>query len=449
LNALTGKANFESGISLGRGLTATLQKHEYNGVVYMDTPGLADVEMRDEAAKHITEALRQNGQYQIFFVVNLNAGRISPADKTTMKLVLESVQGIEAYGIIINKVSKEVAEAIDKERKEFMTLLFAGLPRELCTQHIHFVSLEENLHDKKNATASEPSIQSLLRFMMSLPHVTVKAEQVLEIKDEFKEMMEANERLESKLKDMKVLQEEQERVQAILRSKMEEQAEAHSAAQAKLERELRDNAAEHEKAMREQEAKMDKLKQESDAKDRAQQAAMEAQKVKSEAALDKMRTEMERNLEAQRRKADAAREEDRRRIEEAAQRRETELVEKLRVENDAKERAQQAALDKVKKDGEAAIKELEKDYQKKQEKAEARAEAEVQRSKRLYDEARADMDKRQKDWDAAQQQQMIAAQNAQQPQRRGDFGDFVADVVGFIPNAIGSAVTSIAKGLFG
>merc|ERR1712107_927651 len=84
LNGLIGKYEFKSGVSFGKGLTSRLDKHEHNNVVYMDTPGLADTEMREEAATAIHEAMMQGGNYKIIFVVNLEAGRVSPEDVTTM-----------------------------------------------------------------------------------------------------------------------------------------------------------------------------------------------------------------------------------------------------------------------------------------------------------------------------------------------------------------------------
>lgn len=60
----------------------------------MDTPGLADIKLRKQAAKAITEALKRDGNYQIFFVITLEAGRIRPEDMATIKLVLESASDI-------------------------------------------------------------------------------------------------------------------------------------------------------------------------------------------------------------------------------------------------------------------------------------------------------------------------------------------------------------------
>jgi len=69
LNALTGKVNFKSGVSFGHGLTTVCQRYvdEKNDIVYIDTPGLSDVEMRKKAAAEITKALKSSGYFRIFF----------------------------------------------------------------------------------------------------------------------------------------------------------------------------------------------------------------------------------------------------------------------------------------------------------------------------------------------------------------------------------------------
>ena len=43
-----------------------LDKKIKDGIMYLDTPGLADIKMREDAASAITEALRQNGRFQYF-----------------------------------------------------------------------------------------------------------------------------------------------------------------------------------------------------------------------------------------------------------------------------------------------------------------------------------------------------------------------------------------------
>ena len=56
LNGLIGGVQFKSGVAMFGGLTYDLSRVEANGVVYMDTPGLADAdqEMRKKAADAVT-----------------------------------------------------------------------------------------------------------------------------------------------------------------------------------------------------------------------------------------------------------------------------------------------------------------------------------------------------------------------------------------------------------
>ena len=84
INCLTQKNLFKSGVAIGGGLTTQLQQEKHGDVVYMDTPGLADVQLRKAAAKAITEALKKNGIYKIFFVITLEAGRVRPVDLATI-----------------------------------------------------------------------------------------------------------------------------------------------------------------------------------------------------------------------------------------------------------------------------------------------------------------------------------------------------------------------------
>ena len=92
-------------------MTHKLEKETHNGITYLDTPGLVDVKIRQEAAKEITTALHQGGIYQVLFVFTLEFGRFRPEDFATMKLVLESAPDIKHFSVIINKLS---ANAYDR-----------------------------------------------------------------------------------------------------------------------------------------------------------------------------------------------------------------------------------------------------------------------------------------------------------------------------------------------
>ena len=90
----------------------------------MDTPALANIKNRQAAANAITEALKQNGKNQIFFVVTLNAGKLRPEDVITILLVLETAPYINHFSIIFNQLSeKEYGDKYMQNIKEKSRLL--------------------------------------------------------------------------------------------------------------------------------------------------------------------------------------------------------------------------------------------------------------------------------------------------------------------------------------
>lgn len=119
LNALMGDVRFKSGLSFGGGLTKTFQAEEADGTWYIDTPGLEDVTMREAAAEQIKAALKQSGQYRIFFVVLLDSGRVRAGDVASMTVILDALKDTNVpvqHGIIVNKATKGVMEAMLEDR---------------------------------------------------------------------------------------------------------------------------------------------------------------------------------------------------------------------------------------------------------------------------------------------------------------------------------------------
>ena len=88
----------------------------------MDTPGLADIRMRAAAAKAITEGLKQDGIFQIFFVVTLSAGRLRPEDIGTIWPVLRNAPDITSFSIIINKLSQKEYDFLEKDIEKLRLL---------------------------------------------------------------------------------------------------------------------------------------------------------------------------------------------------------------------------------------------------------------------------------------------------------------------------------------
>lgn len=118
INALVGRNVLASGLSL-RGLTTHLQKIEHDGSLFIDTPGLADIEIQEQAALEIEKALKFNGIYKIFFVINVKEGRIVEKDCDTINRVLKAIDNAEKrFHIIINKIDELEREAIFNDRNE-------------------------------------------------------------------------------------------------------------------------------------------------------------------------------------------------------------------------------------------------------------------------------------------------------------------------------------------
>ena len=163
-NCIAKHVLFKSGISFGSGKTWKLDMKEHEGIVYLDTPGLADIKMRQAAARAITEALKQNGQYQIFFVVVLSAGRFRPEDLTTIWLVLLNTPGITVVNIIINKLSRGEYQSLENKDGMVKSSLIAPLEmmgmRTKC--NVFLLLRDENLVDADDTLAQYPKLDNFV-----------------------------------------------------------------------------------------------------------------------------------------------------------------------------------------------------------------------------------------------------------------------------------------------
>ncbi|USN51275.1 MAG: 50S ribosome-binding GTPase [Myxococcales bacterium] len=116
INSLVGKNVAASGVSAAVGLTKFFSGYEHEGNYYMDTPGLADVQMREQAAREIEKALKQNGTYRIFFVMTLQQGRVKPEDVTTINTVMEAIKSKSVgFNVIINQLTKKEERMYTKD----------------------------------------------------------------------------------------------------------------------------------------------------------------------------------------------------------------------------------------------------------------------------------------------------------------------------------------------
>ena len=147
--------------------------------------------MRQAAASAITEALRLRGNYQIFFVVTLSAGRLRPEDLTTIYLVLWNAPDINEFSIIINKLSQKEYDGLQNNNEKSRLLA----PLNLLGGH-HKYTVLLLLHNPKLEDADDKIVNhpELVSFASNASCVNVDPTNVGEIPgddDSFKEQLDS------------------------------------------------------------------------------------------------------------------------------------------------------------------------------------------------------------------------------------------------------------------
>lgn len=175
-NCLARRRLFRSGVSPGRGLTEQLQTAPVNGMIFVDTPGLHDVKSRKQAAKEIEEGLKLDGEYKLFFVMQLESGRIRTDDQALLSIVHEALRDTKVrshYSIIFTKVKQQVWNRIQGvEAKQFTACLFPEdvPPTAFICPFYHDFELE----DQDDAFKALPP--DLERFiLMDMPVITIES----------------------------------------------------------------------------------------------------------------------------------------------------------------------------------------------------------------------------------------------------------------------------------
>lgn len=256
---------FRSGVSIGSGLTFQMDAREVGDTVYLDTPGLEDTEKRKQAAAAIKEALTKSGKYQVIFVVTLEAGRVRPADVTTVSLILTSAPEIKHYGLIFNKMTKKVLSKMTPEKKqELQSQVSINNGDNNAVPYPIYIEKNSKLDDADDVVEDMPVLQA---FLTAIQPIVINPEQVEEIKtDAFDEMKEDFEKQlafykENQEKMNQKMEEDRERFQQSLKESMEKQEEEHrlqleklttgnSNEMALLQQQLQQQAGNHEERMK-------------------------------------------------------------------------------------------------------------------------------------------------------------------------------------------------------
>ncbi|RLN27102.1 hypothetical protein BBJ28_00020792 [Nothophytophthora sp. Chile5] len=165
INCLIGSQVFNSGVSYGEGLTQFFQKRRHNGIVYMDTPGLADRKIQLKAAAAITQALKETGRYKLFFMVRLENGRVVSDDLVTIETVMESIDMKDVpYSIIVNNVKKRQYAKMMEKGEEFWKVVTLINSIKFKTANIVFIPTLPSLEEEDNAYTELPTdVKSFIR----------------------------------------------------------------------------------------------------------------------------------------------------------------------------------------------------------------------------------------------------------------------------------------------
>jgi small GTP-binding protein len=205
-NSIFGKTIFNSGISAGTGMTEYKQEYTYDNKLYVDTPGLRDIEKSEQAALEIERALKKNSNYKIVFVATLDEGRIRADDLVTINMICSAIKTNFEYGLIFNKISKKTVKKIKQtgsveqalyaylkplKKKPFLTII---LTRD------QIIEGEDNMYFQKGGK----NIKKLLAFLNSLKAYKIEEKDVKKIdvtdyEEEIKEVNKAIDELKKRL----------------------------------------------------------------------------------------------------------------------------------------------------------------------------------------------------------------------------------------------------------
>ncbi|ACE05497.1 GTP-binding protein HSR1-related [Candidatus Amoebophilus asiaticus 5a2] len=164
-NSIFQKAVFKSGVSVRTRMTTEKQEYQHEGKLYIDTPGLQDMQMLQQAAAEIKEALKRNKNYRVVFVATLGSGRIQYTDLVTINTIRSAISTPFEYGLVFNKVTKGVRKNIKQTGLNNYMILFNKRP---CATVI--INKDNEIEDEGNVylESSNKSRKRLIQFLENL-----------------------------------------------------------------------------------------------------------------------------------------------------------------------------------------------------------------------------------------------------------------------------------------
>lgn len=203
-NTIIGRPVFDSGVSLGAGLTTALNTQAHEGEKYSDTPGLDDIRVREQAAKEISAGLTQADRLRLIFVCTLEDGRVRPSDVVTIETILDAVTKVGVnvdggFSLIVNKCNAGELNALehDVDSRMYIVRSFACGYR---LEHVYFAP--KSFHAEGQSNILLPFHNDLSSFIQAAPVIQMPG---MPVKVDLSHYQERLNQLMREISDLKAL----------------------------------------------------------------------------------------------------------------------------------------------------------------------------------------------------------------------------------------------------
>ncbi|ACE06406.1 hypothetical protein Aasi_1060 [Candidatus Amoebophilus asiaticus 5a2] len=402
-NSIFQEAKFPSGTSRGQGLTTHHQTHMYKNRLYIDTPGLEDINMREQAAAEIEQALKKGGNYKMVFVIVLDDGRLRQADLNAINIICDAIKTPFEYGLVINKSMQETIDIIIEEgglgpylitlhKQPFQTIMLTREERMAAKANVYF---EVNENRRKlldlinNLPASniqlgkidirnfEEKIQQMeekyIKAMAKLKaqHKQEREEQEVRITKEREEheaqVKHQGEEYEAKVKEIQAqMQEQQQVADARIEKDRRETENRIRQIQQESEKKQQEAEAKRKNEQEERDSQIKSLQEKIEEKQQIAKAKRKQEKEEQEAQIKKMQEEMEKQ-----RTEEAENKKERKEDKKKQKKEKKKLKTKIKKIRQAAKEKRRKEKEKEKEENDAQIKRLQEQLEERQRAAEA------------------------------------------------------------------------------
>ncbi|KAI0567125.1 P-loop containing nucleoside triphosphate hydrolase [Gracilaria domingensis] len=191
LNTALGAVYFDSGTSVGHGILPSREEVRDGPTTYVDTPGLDDPGLRQQAAQYISNQLSNEGIVKLVFVMKCDDLRIRGSDQAALKMVLDALKdrGIDCnmrFSIIINQLFDYEIDTI-RQDPAVQTKILSFINGGYKVRHVGWLPMEAGAKGKSGALLS--CRERILAFFDAAPYITMPRGVQVNIKHErFEEM---------------------------------------------------------------------------------------------------------------------------------------------------------------------------------------------------------------------------------------------------------------------